>query len=108
MARPRWKPRAATASRCDRARRISQYPQPSYTHQGWLTEDQSKLLFGDETINLNAAKPIKFVLDLAKLDKATSQFSYAFSDIALSHNLYILGDRAHWSNYGSGLRVLDL
>ena len=86
-----------------------QYPQPSYTHQGWLTEDHSKLLFGDETINLDAARPTKtFVLDLAKLDKAAFQFSFAFSQIALAHNLYILGDRAYCSNYGSGLRVLDL
>jgi choice-of-anchor B domain-containing protein len=85
------------------------YPQASYTHQGWLTEDQSKLLFNDETFNLGVAKPTKtFVLDLAKLDKAVFQFSYAFPEISLAHNLYILGNSAFCSNYGSGLRVLDL
>jgi choice-of-anchor B domain-containing protein len=85
------------------------YPQASYTHQGWLTEDHSKLLFGDETFNLGVAQPTKtFVLDLAKLDKAAFQFSYAFSEIAIAHNLYILGDSAFCSNYASGLRVLDL
>jgi choice-of-anchor B domain-containing protein len=88
---------------------VSTYDAVKYTHQGWLTEDHSYFLLGDE-------------LDEKKFDVNTKTFIWDFRDLtsikhfaththatkAIDHNLYIKGNYAYMANYNAGLRVMDI
>eukprot|EP00118_Oscarella_pearsei_P024450 m.306099 g.306099 ORF g.306099 m.306099 type:complete len:445 (+) comp40967_c0_seq1:186-1520(+) len=81
-----------------------------YTHQGWLTDDQSHLLLDDELdelygSNKNTRTLIWNVEDLREPRLTESFFS---EKEASDHNLYIKGNYAYQSNYCAGLRVLDI
>jgi len=86
------------------------YDNAFYTHQGWLTADQSFLLLNDELDESrgptkNTRTMIWDVQDLEDPHKTGSH--YAVNE-AVDHNLYIRGDYAYLSNYCDGLRVLDV
>ena len=84
------------------------YPQLSYVHQGWLTEDHRFLLVGDEIdeIDFNVSTRTH-VFDVSDLDAPTYLFAYEANTVATDHNLYVLGNRVFQANYTSGLRVLE-
>ncbi|HAY77089.1 MAG TPA: regulator, partial [Gemmatimonadetes bacterium] len=48
------------------------------------------------------------VWDLTELDDPILANEYIGPVMASDHNLYVVGDRMYQSNYGSGLRVLDI
>jgi choice-of-anchor B domain-containing protein len=48
------------------------------------------------------------VWDLARLDDPILVHEYIGPVRASDHNLFVRGDRVYESNYGSGLRVLDI
>lgn len=85
------------------------YAGRGYTHQGWLTEDHTWFLLGDETDEQTFGHNSKtYIWDLSDLDAPTVHATYLASTPASDHNLYIRDGYAFEANYSSGLRILDL
>lgn len=81
-----------------------------YTHQGWCTEDHEYLLLDDELDEQRGRdKRTKTLLwDIRDLENP-KHFADHYSPIkAIDHNLYTKGNLVFESNYGAGLRVLDV
>lgn len=87
-----------------------EYPNVAYAHQGWLTPDQT-LFFqndeGDEPSGL-VEHTRTLVWDVRDLDDPILVTEYFASTTETDHNLYIEGDLMYQSNYGAGLRVIDI
>eukprot|EP00756_Hemistasia_phaeocysticola_P033690 Hpha_TRINITY_DN16477_c0_g1::TRINITY_DN16477_c0_g1_i4::g.159888::m.159888 len=81
-----------------------------YTHQGWLTEDQSHLLLNDELDEQSSSEKHTRTLQWNVEDLTNPLFigSHIATEMSIDHNLYIKGNKAYMSNYCSGLRVLDV
>lgn len=82
------------------------YPDASYTHQGWLTEDHRYYLLGDEIDEAALGVPTRtYVFDL--LDPTDPQLVgfYESPTNAIDHNLFIVDDLVFTANYTSGLRI---
>src|SRR5688500_15010435 len=88
----------------------SSYPNVSYAHQGWFDAEQRYFYMNDETDELDelVAGTRTIVWDLAELDDPVVAYEYIGPVKASDHNLFVKGDRVYESNYGSGLRVLDI
>jgi choice-of-anchor B domain-containing protein len=86
------------------------YPNVSYAHQGWL-DDEHRFFYqndeGDETAGV-VDRTRTMVWDLTELDDPILVTEYFGPVPASDHNLYVTGDLMYQSNYGSGLRVLDI
>ncbi|MGB6153939.1 MAG: choice-of-anchor B family protein [Pricia sp.] len=86
-----------------------QYPNTSYTHQGWFTEDQRYFILGDETDEINFGFQSRtLVFDLSDLDNPELHYTYLGPTSAIDHNGYVKGDEYFLANYTAGLRVLDI
>ncbi len=86
------------------------YPNVAYTHQGWLTEDHRYFYQndeGDEPQGLVEGTRT-LVWDLTDLDDPVLVKEHIASTTTTDHNLYVRGDLMYQSNYGSGLRILDV
>ncbi len=85
------------------------YGNSAYTHQVWITEDQTYLLLGDELDELNNGFNTRtYIWDIADLDAPSLIGHYNGTTTAIDHNLYIKDDRAYESNYRAGLQILDI
>lgn len=86
------------------------YPNVAYAHQGWFDEEQRFFYMNDELDELagNVEGTRTIVWDLTELDDPVVANQYIGPVAASDHNLYVVGDRMYQSNYGSGLRVLDI
>jgi len=86
------------------------YPNVAYAHQGWFDEEQRYFYMNDELDELagNVSGTRTIVWDLTQLDDPIVASEYIGPVPASDHNLYVVGDRMYQSNYGSGLRVLDI
>ncbi len=86
------------------------YPNVAYAHQGWFDEEQRYFYMNDETDELSGSVEgtRTLVWDLTELDDPILANEYIGPVMASDHNLYVVGDRMYQSNYGSGLRVLDI
>lgn len=92
------------------------YSHAMYTHQGWLTEDQSIILLDDELdeaydVSPDSDKPghtITYLWDVSDLINPVLKNYYISTEVAIDHNQYILGDLTYQSNYGAGLRILHI
>lgn len=85
------------------------YPNTSYTHQGWFTEDQSYFILGDEVDELdNGGNTRNIVFDFTDLDNPSLSFEYFGTTEAIDHNGYTKGTKYYMANYRAGLRVLDI
>ena len=83
------------------------YPNPVYTHQNWLTEDQGYLMVDDEVdSSSNGTRTI--VMDVRDLDNAAFAFFYFGTNPVTDHNQYVRGNYSFQSNYEGGLRILDI
>ncbi|MBT8206710.1 MAG: choice-of-anchor B family protein, partial [Acidimicrobiia bacterium] len=89
------------------------YPGASYTHQGWLTADQSRFVLGDETDELDSvtgADPhntYTFIWDVEDLNAVSLINTYVGPSGAIDHNIYIKDGFVYEANYTEGLRILD-
>jgi choice-of-anchor B domain-containing protein len=98
----------------DKARPVrigrSSYPNVTYAHQGWFDDAQRYFYMGDEGDEIagRVAGTRTIVWDLARLDDPIVAREYIGPVRATDHNLFVKGDRVYQSNYGSGLRVLDI
>ena len=86
------------------------YPNVTYAHQGWLDDEQLYFYMNDEGDEAAGAvdRTRTLVWDLTDLDDPILVNEYFAPVPASDHNLYVVGDRMYQSNYGSGLRVLDI
>ncbi len=95
----------------DIAHQISEvtYPNISYTHSGWLSEDGQYLFVHDEkdesSLNLNTAV---HVFDMSNLASPTLVATWEGDSQATDHNGFAKGNRYYMSNYERGLTVLDI
>ena len=86
------------------------YPNVAYTHQGWLTEDHRHFYMNDEGDEPQGLVPgtRTLVWDVSDLDDPILVNEHIASTTTTDHNLYVRGNLMYQSNYGSGLRVLDV
>ncbi|MEX1184538.1 MAG: choice-of-anchor B family protein [Gemmatimonadota bacterium] len=86
------------------------YPNVSYAHQGWFDDEQRYFYMNDEGDEVDGTVPgtRTIVWDLAQLDDPIVAHEYFGPVHASDHNLFVVGNRVYESNYGSGLRVLDI
>ena len=89
---------------------VASYPNVGYTHQGWLTDDQSYFYINDELDEINGSVEgtRTLVWDVTDLDDPILVREHFGTTASSDHNLYVKGDRMYQSNYVSGLRVLDI
>ena len=85
------------------------YPQVSYAHQGWFTDDQRYFILGDEgDERTNGFNTKTLVFDFNDLDNPVLSSTYFGPTRAIDHNGYVKGDEYFLSNYTAGMRVLDI
>lgn len=85
------------------------YPDASYAHQGWFTEDQRYFILGDETDEIGFGFNTKtLVFDFTDLDNPTLSSTYFGPTPAIDHNGYVKGNEYFLANYRAGVRILDI
>ncbi|KAM4065684.1 regulatory P domain-containing protein [Hirsutella rhossiliensis] len=91
------------------------YKGASYTHQGWLaTSDQRYLLLDDEQDELKSAgmasdgHTTTYIVDVSDLTKPVFTGIYKSPVKSIDHNQYVLDGLSYQSNYGSGLRMVNV
>jgi choice-of-anchor B domain-containing protein len=99
-----------TDKKSPKAISVASYPNVSYAHQGWLSDDQRYFYLDDEGDELagTAPKTRTLVFDLADLDDPVVAKEFFGTTAASDHNLYVRGRYMYQSNYVSGLRVIDV
>ncbi len=115
-----------TDTRTPRLLGIAQYPNVSYAHQGWLTEDHRYFFANDEGDEFAQAARLTKELgsESAGIDRTrTRTIGFDLRDLqdpvvlvefynpnskSTDHNLYIRDRYMYQSNYREGLRVVDL
>jgi choice-of-anchor B domain-containing protein len=85
-----------------------EYPEVGYAHQGWLTDDQSTFLMGDELDEGELVEKTRtLIFDVSDLDKPTFTKAFDHRTTSIDHNMYIKDGLVYQSNYAAGLRILD-
>ncbi|KAK2814042.1 hypothetical protein FQN50_000446 [Emmonsiellopsis sp. PD_5] len=92
------------------------YVGASYTHQGWVLDPdwQEYLLLDDELDEEEQAGPsadgypVTFIFDISDLENPKHTGQYKSKAYSIDHNQYIYDGLTYQSNYGAGLRVLDI
>ncbi|KAJ7064325.1 hypothetical protein C8F01DRAFT_1130993 [Mycena amicta] len=88
----------------------------SYSHQGWVVDerDQRYLLLDDELDEVyqrgwaNNSHTVTYIWDIQNLEEPVLTGHYSSPVKSIDHNLYVHNGWAYESNYGSGLRVVDV
>ncbi|HEY7638815.1 MAG TPA: choice-of-anchor B family protein [Steroidobacteraceae bacterium] len=85
------------------------YPNASYVHSGWWSEDGRYVFVQDELDERNVGLNTTIrVFDMADLRAPVLAGSWVGPTRAIDHNGYVKGNRYYISNYSEGLTVLDL
>ena len=89
---------------------MSDYPSAAYAHQGWLTDDHRFFYMNDEgdegSGSVEGTRTL--IWDVEDLDDPILAAEYIAETKDTDHNLYIRGNLMYQSNYGAGLRILDI
>ena len=89
---------------------MTRYPNHAYAHQGWLTEDHRFFYMNDEgdegSGTVEGTRTL--IWDVEVLDEPILAAEYIAETPDTDHNLYIRGNLMYQSNYGAGLRILDI
>lgn len=81
------------------------YEDQGYNHQGWLTPDGSRYIFGDET----EGKRLKnCTVDGSSLLTINNTFGSNYLDNSVPHNIMLSNEFAYVAYYNEGLRVYDI
>ena len=86
---------------------LFEYPDASYTHQGWLTEDHRYLFVNDETDERNIehiSATRTLIFDVQELDEPVYAGAWYGPTTAVDHNLYIHEGKLYEANNAAGLR----
>jgi choice-of-anchor B domain-containing protein len=85
------------------------YPGSSFSHQGWLTEDQAYFVHNDEGDELTFGHNTRTrFFDVTDLTDPSFDFFEELRTPAIDHNLYIVGDHVYEANYRAGLQILEM
>ncbi|KAK7935247.1 hypothetical protein PG985_000742 [Apiospora marii] len=91
------------------------YNGATYTHQGWLANaDMTYLLLDDELdeSRQNGAaadqRTTTYVVDITDLTHPVFKSVYKSPAKSIDHNQYVIDGLSYQSNYGSGLRIVDV
>ncbi len=86
------------------------YPNVSYAHQGWLTDDHRYFYMNDEGDEISGVVTgtRTIVWDLADLDDPIVATMFTGETLASDHYLSVSGDYLYQSNYVACLRVIDI
>ncbi|CZT14738.1 uncharacterized protein RCC_00701 [Ramularia collo-cygni] len=92
------------------------YVGATYTHQGWVNNPQwqTRLIMDDEIDEEEMAGPaadqfpVSYIWDIESLENPINTGFYKTSVRGIDHNQYIYDGLAYQSNYGAGLRILDV
>ncbi len=86
------------------------YPNPSYVHQGWISEDHRFFFVNDELDEMDGTvtRTRTLVWDIEDLDDPILAKEHIGETESSDHNLYVRGQFMYQSNYVSGLRILDI
>lgn len=93
---------------------VLSYPDATYTHQGWLTEDHRYLLVNDEldedafAADDGDTRTRTIIYDLTDLDAPGEPMVHVHDHISIDHNLYTHQGLVYQSHYSAGLRISDL
>jgi len=97
---------------------VTTYPGASYTHQGWLSEDQRYMVMGDEEDELFGISDPKnpdlpqtartYIWNIQDLDAPVIHGTYDSPAASIDHNLFVKGDKVYQANYTAGIRVLKI
>ena len=83
------------------------YTGHGYTHQGWLTGDQTYYIHDDELDELfNGHNTRTYVWDVSDLDAPALNGFHQHSGPAIDHNQYVHGSHTFQANYQQGLRIM--
>jgi choice-of-anchor B domain-containing protein len=92
------------------------YAGSSYTHQGWIVdpENMAYLLLDDELDEMDKTgaaangHTTTYIFDVSTLAKPAYKGLYQSPVKSIDHNQYIIDGLSYQSNYGSGLRIVDV
>lgn len=85
------------------------YNGSAYTHQGWLSEDQSSFYLDDELDEQNFGHATRTrAWDVSDLDNPVLAGFFDGPNGAIDHNLYVRGRNLFQANYRAGLRILEI
>ena len=85
------------------------YPNVSYSHQGWFSRDHQYFFLDDETDEIFGLPTTRTIIwDMADLDDPIVANEYFAQTPTTDHNQYVVGQALYQSNYSSGLRILDI
>lgn len=85
------------------------YPNGSYCHQIWPSDDLRYAYINDETDESSfGIYAMGRIVDLTDLQEPTLAGTYDTGLRTVDHNLYTRGNLLYCSNYKSGLRVFDI
>ncbi|KAJ7045276.1 hypothetical protein C8F04DRAFT_1068307 [Mycena alexandri] len=88
----------------------------SYSHQGWVVDERNQeyLLLDDELDEVyqrgwaNNSHTVTYIWDIKNLEEPVLTGHYSSPVKSIDHNLYVHNGWAYESNYGSGLRIVDV
>src|SRR4051794_957497 len=92
------------------------YDGVAYCHQGWVLDrnDQAWMIMDDEYDEMTArgpapAKhPTTYIWNITSLEHPVNTGYFKGTVESVDHNQYIYNGLSYQSNYGSGLRVVDV
>ncbi|EON68990.1 hypothetical protein W97_08248 [Coniosporium apollinis CBS 100218] len=92
------------------------YVGAAYTHQGWLVDenDMSFLLLDDELDEMRGTgaaangRTTTYIFNITNLAAPINTGLYQSPVKAIDHNQYVIDGLSYQSNYGSGLRIVDV
>ncbi|KAL4799282.1 hypothetical protein BDV19DRAFT_385530 [Aspergillus venezuelensis] len=95
---------------------VTPYVGASYTHQGWLVSetDHSYLLLDDELDEMDGTgsaangHTTTYIFDIKDLANPKHTGIYQSPVRSIDHNQYVVDGLTYQSNYGSGLRIVDV
>ncbi len=91
------------------------YTGASYTHQGWIADDEQRFLLLDDELDEQEKRGVAanqrtttYIVNIADLKKPVFTGTYQSPAISIDHNQYVLNGLSYQANYGSGLRIVDV
>jgi len=85
-----------------------QYPDPSYSHQGWLSEDKRYFYLNDEGDEITTGiTSTTHVIDVVDLQNPIHITTFTTGRTSIDHNLFVRENLIFEANYRSGLHVFD-
>ncbi|MCH8148850.1 MAG: choice-of-anchor B family protein [Planctomycetes bacterium] len=85
------------------------YPNRSYCHQGWLSENEKQLYVNDEGDELsgNVETTTTYIINVRSLTDPSLSATFTNGQPSVDHNLVLRNGYVFEANYSSGLRIYD-